>query len=54
MVQRVKNLSAMHDMQETHVQSLGGKNPLEEEMQPTPVFLPRESLGERTLAGHSL
>ena len=30
-----------------------GKIPLEEGMQPTPVFLPGESLGQRSLAGYS-
>ena len=38
--QRVKNLLAM---QETRVRSLGWEDPLEEGMQPTPVFLPGES-----------
>ena len=33
----VKRLPAM---QETWVQSLGGEDPQEKEMQPTPVFLP--------------
>ena len=41
MSQMVKNLPAM---QETQAQSLGGKNPLEKEMAPTPVFLPGEFL----------
>ena len=36
----VKNPSAM---QETWVRSLGWEDPLEENMQPTPVFLPGES-----------
>ena len=36
----VKNLPVM---QETWVQSLGQKVPLEKEMQPTPVFSPGES-----------
>ena len=31
------------------VQSLGGEDPLEEEMEPTPVFLPGESHGQRNL-----
>ena len=30
-------------MQETWVQSLGWEDPLEEGIEPTPVFLPRES-----------
>ena len=43
--QTVKNLPAM---QETWVQSLCGKDPLEKGM---PVFLPRESHGQRSLVG---
>ena len=35
------------------VQSLGWKDPLEEDRQPTPVFLPGESHGHRSLAGYS-
>ena len=35
------------------VQSLGGEDPLEEEMEPTPVFLPGESHGQRNLVGYS-
>ena len=48
----VKNPPAM---QETQVQSLGWQDPLEKEMatQPTPVFLPREIHGQRSLAGYS-
>ena len=41
-------------MQEMPIQSLGGEDPLEEEMQPTPVFLPRKSHGQRSLEGYSL
>ena len=33
------------------VQSLGWEDPLEKEMQPTPVFLPGESHGQRRLVG---
>ena len=40
-VQVVKNLSAM---QKTKVQSLGPEDSLERAWQPTPVFLPGESL----------
>ena len=36
------------------VPSPGREDPLEEEMQPTPVFLPGESHGQRSLAGYSL
>ena len=42
-----------HKTQETQVQSLGQEDPLEEEVQPTPVLLPGESHGQRSLAGHS-
>ena len=48
--QRVKSLPAKR---ETWVQSLGQKDPLEKEMQPTPVFLPGKSRGRRSLAGYS-
>ena len=40
-------------MQETQVWFLGREDPLEKEMQPTPVFLPGESHGQRSLAGYS-
>ena len=40
-------------VQETWVQFLGREDPLEKEMQPTPGFLPRESHGQRSLAGYS-
>ena len=48
----VKNLPAM---QEPQVQSLGwtGKIPWRKEWQPTPIFLPRESHGQRSLGGYS-
>jgi len=46
----VENLPAMR---ETQVQSLGQEDPLEEEMAPTPVFLPGESHGQRSLVGYS-
>ena len=48
--QMVKRLSAMR---ETQVRSLGREDPLEEEWQPTPVFLPGESHGGRSLIGYS-
>ena len=35
------------------VQSLGQEDPLEKEMATTPVFLPGESHGQRSLAGYS-
>ena len=46
----VKNLPAK---QETRIQSVGQEDPLEKEMQSTPVFLPRKSPGQRNLAGYS-
>ena len=47
----VKNLPAM---QETQVRSLGQEEPLEgRAWQPTPVVLPGESHGQRSLAGNS-
>ena len=42
----VKNLPAV---QETQIQSLGWEDPLEEARQPTPVFLPGQSHGPRSL-----
>ena len=48
--QRIKRLPAI---QETRVRFLGWEDPLEKEMQPTPVFLPGESHGQRSLAGYS-
>ena len=53
MAQTVKNLPAMQEMQETYVQSLVWEDPLEEEMQPTPVFLPGELHGQRSHVGYS-
>ena len=41
-------------MQETWVQSLGWEDPLEKEGQPTAVFLPGETHGQRSLVGYSL
>ena len=45
-----KNLPAM---QETQVQSRGGKIPCRRKWQPTPVFLPGESQGQRSLVGYN-
>ena len=42
----------MQETQEMLVRSLSQQDPLEEG-KPTPVFLPGESLGQRTLAGYS-
>ena len=51
--QMLKNLFAM---QETGVQTLGQEDALEKEMatQPTPVFLPGEVHGQRSLMDYSL
>ena len=40
-------------MQDTQVQSLGQKIPQRRKRQPTPVFLPGESCGQRSLVGYS-
>ena len=50
LAQMVKNLPAM---QETQVQSLGQEIPWRREWLPTPVFLPGESHGQRSLVGYS-
>ena len=47
--QMLKNLPATL---ETQVQSLGQEDPLEREWQPTPVFLPGEIHGQRSLGGY--
>ena len=49
MAQMVKRLPSVL---ETKVQSLGGEDPLEEEME-TQVFLTGKSHGQRSLAGYS-
>ena len=43
----------MQETQEMQVQSLSQEDPLEEEMATHPVFLPRKSHGQRSLAGYS-
>ena len=48
--QMVKNFPAR---QETHVQSLGQEDPLRRDWLSTPVFLPGEVHGQRSLAGYS-
>ena len=40
-------------MQETQIGSLGLEDPLERKWQPTPVFLPGKSHGQRILVGYS-
>ena len=47
----VKTLPAMQETQETQVQSLGWEDPLEKEMELTPVFLPGKLHGERSQPG---
>ena len=47
----VKNPPAMQEM---HVQSLGWEDPQRREWLPTPVFLPGESHGQRSLVGYHL
>ena len=43
----------MQERQETQVRSLCGKIPWSRKWQPTPVFLPGKSHGQRSLAGLS-
>ena len=50
MAQQVKKLSVI---QETRVRFLSREDPLEKERQPTPVLLPGESHGGRSLVGYS-
>ena len=48
-----KNLPHWRETPETCVLFLGQEDPLEEEKQPTPVFLPGEFHGQRSLEGYS-
>ena len=48
----VKNLPAMQETQEVWVQSLDGKTPWRRAWQPSPVFLPGESHGQRSLVAY--
>ena len=48
--QRLKHLPAMR---EAWVRSLGQEDPWRRKWQPTPVFLPGESHGRRSLVGYS-
>ena len=49
-----KTCLSMQETQEMQGQSLGWEDLLGEEMAlPTPIFLPRESHGQRSLAGYS-
>ena len=53
MVQQVTNPPAIQETQDMQVQSLGREDPLEgQKWQPTLVFLPRESHGQRSLASY--
>ena len=40
-------------MWETWVQSFGQEDPLEKEIEPTPIFLPGKSHGQRSLVSYS-
>ena len=51
--QVVKDPPAMQEAQETQVRSLPQEEPLEEEVAPTPVFLPGKSHRQKSLAGYS-
>ena len=51
--QWVKNLPEMQETQETWIQSPGWDDPLKWAWQPTRVFFPGESHGQRRLAGYS-
>jgi len=45
----------MQETQKAWVRSLDQEDPLEEEnVKPTPVFLPENSYGQRSLAGYSV
>ena len=52
-VSGVMNQPVMQEPQEIWVQSLGQEDPLDLGMVTTPVFLPGEFHGQRSLAGHS-
>ena len=43
----------MQKMKELRVRSLNQEDPLEEKWQPTPVFLPGKSQGQRSIVGSS-
>ena len=49
----VKNLPGIQEPQKTQVRSLGWEDPLEEGLQPSLVFLPAESHGQRSLVNYS-
>ena len=43
----------VQETQETQVQALDREDPLEDEMAPTPVFLPGKFHGQKSLVGYS-
>ena len=49
----VKNPPIMQKTHMTWVRSPGWEDPLEEDIEPTLVFLPEKSHGQRSLAGYS-
>ena len=53
MAQQVKNPPAMQETQEPRLDPWVGKIPWRRAWQPTPVFLPGESCGQRRLLGHT-
>ena len=50
----VRNLLANGEGTGDRGSTLGQEDPLEKEMQPTPLFLSREAHGQRSLVGYSL
>ena len=53
MTQRVNNLPAMQETQETQVRSQGQEDPLEQEMATHSSILAWETHGQRSLVGYS-
>ena len=49
----VKKPPAVKELQETRGQSLGQEDSWRRRWQPTPVFLPGKSRGQRSLVGYS-
>ena len=47
------HLPSMQETQKTPVQSLGCEDPWSRKWQPSPVFLPGEFHGQRSLVGYS-
>ena len=52
MAQQVKDPPAMQEAQEMQVWSLDQEDPWRRKWQPTPVFLPEKSHGQRRLVGY--